>query len=222
MKKIFIMSLLGAICLAGEVHAQLPKGTKYWGATINLTGETSKTKNEDNTHETFKTNSHSIGPEVQCGVFVTNSTMIGLGLRYNVQLSKTRNDDLNYKWSYTNQSFDLLPFVRKYKSLGERWSVFLHGEIGPGYAWSKTTIKGTNASEDKGDVWYYRVNIKPGVVYTFPKKKWSVEAYTNLLSLDARYFPHSGVARQFYLGTAFSSGFPSYFSLRLAKYISVN
>lgn len=220
MKKLFLLLLPGLLLLAGSAKAQFERGTKYWGATVNFSGQLSRDENEFDDTDVSKTSNPIIKPEAQLGWFVSRKTMLGLGLRYGLNFQKTDYKPADYDYRSFNQSLQLLPFIRQYYGLNDRWAIFIHGELGPNYSWSKIKNGGLSPSTEKSDYWQYGLAVKPGVVYTFPNKKWSLEAYTNFLSLNFNYLPaKDGRNRQFDFSTGLSSGFPSYFSLRIARFI---
>ena len=220
MKRILLIGLVCCLCFTAQ--AQLQKGTKYLGGTVSFNGTTSESHLVNQKSDSQGSNQHTIIPELQFGYFVNSTTMIGLGLQYNLLWYNTRSSLPEVKNTSVLQSWQLSPFIRKYKTFGNRWAVFLHGEVGPSYQLDKYKIKGDNPYESKGDYWKYRLSVKPGIVYTFPKKTWAVEAYANVLSLDFTYLPvTSGTssARQIILTSGLSTSFPTYFTLRIAKYI---
>jgi hypothetical protein len=220
MKRLFLLLLPGALLLAGNAEAQLQKGTKYWGATVNFSGEFQRSENKFDESYGSKTGNPTISPEAQIGWFVSGKTMLGVGLSYSLNYNKVDyrpNDNYN---KTLNQSLHLLPFIRQYYTLGDRWALFIHGELGPRYSWSKNKTGGLMPSTTKSDYWQYGLSVKPGVVYTFPNKKWSIEAYTNFLSFNFSYMPYpDDHGREFNFGTGLNTNFPSYFSLRIARYI---
>jgi hypothetical protein len=221
MKKLFLLLLPTVLLLAGNAEAQWQKGTKYWGATINFDGEFQRNENKYDKSDRTKTSNPAISPEAQLGWFVSGKTMLGIGLKYGFDFEKNDQRTLDNFTTDLRQSLKLLPFIRQYYALDDRWAVFIHGELGPQYSWSKHKNKGFIPSTSKSDYWQYGLSVKPGVVYTFPNKKWSVEAYTNFLSLDLNYlpFPDDDGGRQIQFATGFSTNFPAYFSLRIARYI---
>lgn len=211
--------LLGST-LSPSVYAQLSKGTRYWGGTVEFSGAYGSGERQSlnsKTRSTFQ----NIGPELQWGVFTNATTLVGLGVGYNLSwyldntlATETTNRNLS-------QSISLLPFLRKYKVLNERWWLFLHGEVGPTYQWDSWRLRGQNTrGESQSDRWQYGLMIKPGVVYHFPKKRWAIEGYANVLSLNALYRPVLPGGQHFSLSTAVGTRVPSLFTLRIARYTS--
>jgi len=220
MKKLFLLLLPGLMLLAGSAEAQLQKGMRYWGGTINFNGGFSRSENEFDKSDRTKSSNPTVYPELQVGWFVSGKTMLGVGLRYGLEYQKNDQQPFDYYNKQLQQSIQLLPFIRHYYSLNERWSIFIHGELAPAYSWTKYKTGGLIPTTTKDDYWQYRLSIKPGVVYTFPNKKWSIEAYTNFLSLNFRYLPYpDDGGREFSFETGLNTNFPSYFSLRIARYI---
>lgn len=224
MKKLFLWGIL--VGLSGWVPAHAQKGTTYWGGTVNFSGKTSDEENA-NGNGIKNNNQHTVSPEIQWGKFVNSSTVVGLGLVYNFNWSKNTDESASGAIRYQNRSIDqtveILPFVRKYKFLNERWAVFLHSEVGPTYGWKNAKNLSNTEYNTKGSYWVYALNVKPGLVYSFPGKKISIEGYANILSLRASYSPlkaEVGQSQYFNFSTFLSTSFPSAFELRLAKNIN--
>lgn len=147
--------------------------------------------------------------------------MIGIGLKYNLEFFKTLYDPNQQQNKGVNQVAQLLPFVRKYKVLNDRWSIFIHGEIGTGYRWNKSETMGGDNRTYRGHYWQHNLSIKPGLVYHFPRNNWAVEGYANLLALNAEYLPMvSDGVKQFNLESGLTTDFATYFTIRVAKYLS--
>ncbi|MPR32617.1 hypothetical protein [Salmonirosea aquatica] len=223
MKKLFLWGTL--IGLSGWIpaQAQAQKGTTYWGGTVSFEG------NFQAEHETNNRNfpasdqkQQTFAPELQWGKFVNSTTLLGVGTTYAFSWGRGSQFTPNYsnRTRSTSHSIGLLPFIRKYKALGERWSIFLHGEIGPTYSWNRSKNDNLTQYDRENHQWRYGLSIKPGLVYFFPKKNLAIEGYANVLSFNAQYadFDQYGDG-SFKISTGLSSNFPSYFILRIAKYI---
>lgn len=224
MKKLWLLGVLGGLGYGLPTMGQVQDGTRYWGGTITARGEAQSNKGEfDNS--TSKGNQYDISPELQWGKFTNATTMIGLGARYSFSWGKNSagSPSVSNSNSYISQSVTLLPFIRKYKPLGERWAIFLHAEIGPTYNWSKSKSSFSGSDYAKSHYWQYELSVKPGVVYFSPKKNLAIEGYADVLSLGASYtnFPND-LGRNFNFATGFSTDFPSYFTVRIAKYLPIN
>lgn len=223
MKKLLLWGILFG--LSGWVPTQAQKGATYWGGTVSFSGK--QEKNRLIFHQLQHEGQHILSPEIQWGKFVNSSTIIGLGLVYNFSWLKNTREPTGSLTKYQNrsihQSLELLPFVRKYKFLNERWAVFLHGEVGPTYGWNNVKSVTDQEFLSKGNYWIYSLSIKPGLVYSFPGKRISIEGYANILSLQASYSSlqvEANQSRQFNFSTFLSTGFPNAFELRLAKNIN--
>jgi len=226
MKKLFLWGIL--VSLSGWIpaQAQAQKGTTYWGGTVGFNGQIGRS-HPFGFDSKQNYGSHAIAPEVQWGKFANPTTVWGLGSRYNLSWSSNKftNSQTNssYKGRFQRQSLAVLPFVRKYKFLGERWAVFLHTELGPTYTWEKAKNTGGVEPTRKMDYWRYSLSVYPGLVYFFPGKKISLEGYANILYLETAFTPlrsEIDQPRQFSFTTGFSTDFPGYFTLRLTKNIS--
>lgn len=210
-----------------ELRAQAQRGTTYWGGTVRLDGTSSRTKDLDvNSNSSIA--QHRIMPEIQWGKFVNPTTMIGLGIAYDLSWTRRLYSDASgaskVKISRSvSQSVAVLPFVRKYKFVNKHWAVFLHGEIGPTFGAQAYKSDIVPSQNQRKNYTFYHLGIKPGLVYSFPNKKLSIEGYFNLLSVYARYAPlleEADQARDFLLSTGLSTSFPSFFNIRLAKNIN--
>lgn len=212
MKNFFPIGIALSLYLVSPAVAQFEKGDQYWGGTIRFNGESSQTKVTGNVTTDRKDVEHEIAPEIQWGTFVKKNTMFGLGLRYNLQLTSSTINDV--KQSGNVQSLYFLPFMRNYKSLSENWAIFLHTELSPGF----TRTSGEDLPSTTH--WRYGASLRPGIVYSLPSKKLSIEAYANLLSLETNYHPIKGKGGGYFtLNAGITSAIPTYFTLRIAKHI---
>lgn len=209
-------------------RAQVRDSVRYWGGTVNLNGNTEKSRANIGSSNNRTNSSHSITPELQWGKFVSPTTMVGLGARYGFSWDRSKLETPSSPGSGSKditvrQSVALLPFIRKYKPLGEHWAVFLHAEVGPTYNWRNYKFKSNYSNPDpqKSHNWQYELGVKPGLVYFIPKRSLAIEGYANVLSLSASYndFEKDG-GGQFLFATRLSTGFPSYFTVRIAKYLA--
>ena len=218
MKKLLSLALFCALNFFNSANAQTEKGTKYIGGTVSFNGVTSKVRLDDLQEGTQRIKNHEIRPEFQMGAFLNHTTLVGLGFRYGLVYDKYSTGTDNQLTSVF-QSLQFQPFIRKYRPIGDRWSIFLHGEIGPTYSWHKQKYSENSQEGSNEGFWNCALSIKPGVGYTLPKGRWVLEGYVNVLSLNASYnIPKNG-ASQFTFSSGFSTAFPSYFTIRIAKYI---
>lgn len=124
MKKILLLGILSGLLGWLPARAQVQDGTKYRGGTVSLNGDVqSNRQNTGNSNES-SSSSHAITPEIQWGIFVNATTMIGLGGRYGFSRNRNRSGissmpSSGSKETTIRQSVALLPFIRKYKPLGE-------------------------------------------------------------------------------------------------------
>lgn len=223
MQKYLLACLILGVISSRPALAQLQRGTTYWGGTLSLEGNGNRSHNADNTSIFSATRNHTLAPELQWGTFLNPTTLVGIGTRYSLQWTSYRylsSPGAEAENGYFQQSVQLLPFLRKYKALNERWALFLHGEAGAGYLWNSPRQQGTSNPNSPYEYWQYSLSLRPGLVYFFPNKYWAIEGYANILSLNASHRPMSAeLGRQFQLSSGFSTGFPSYITLRIARHI---
>lgn len=220
MKKSLLLGIACCLFFGLSAQAQLQKGNMYLGGTIGFNGTSSK-YSVASSAESGHSRINEIRPELQLGYFLTNSTVVGVGVNYSLTLFETTYDSMQLKNNGSGQSFQLLPFIRKYKALNDHWSIFIHGEIGSGYRWNKSKTIGGDIQIDKRHYWQHNLSVKPGVVYHFPRNGWAIEGYANVLALNAQYLPMvPSRVKQFTLESGLTTDFPSYFAIRVAKYIS--
>ncbi len=226
MKKLFLLSALISLFGWTQLRAQAQRGTTYWGGTVSLNGTLRSGKNLEPERK-YSSAQHYIIPEIQWGKFVNPTTMIGLGVAYDLSWTRSTTDPtgsgVNTKNRTILQLIDVLPFVRKYKFVNERWAVFLHGEVGPTFGLRNFKSDDGSIEAYKNTFALYGLAIIPGLAYSFPGKKLSIEGYFNILSLSARYSPFREEANQsksFSFSTGLSTSFPSSFQIRLAKNIN--
>lgn len=223
MHKLLLACLLFGLTGSGPTLAQLQKGTTYWGGTLSLNGNGNRSHSADNTSIFSSNGNHTLAPEVQWGVFLNPTTQIGLGTRYSLRWDSSRyasSPTSEGDGKYIQQSVQLLPYLRKYKALSERWALFLHGEAGAGYYWYSYRQQGDFNTSFDTDYWQYTLSIRPGLVYFFPNRRWAIEGYADILSLNASFVPRrENVGRNIQFRSGFSTGFPSLATLRIAKYI---
>ncbi len=192
MRKIWVLIALFGLSGCMESRAQAQKGTTYWGGTIRLEGTLRGGKDNDYRNK-YNNMQHYVTPEIQWGKFVNPTTMMGLGLAYSLGWTNNSSTvlatDETRKNRSVSQSVAILPFVRKYKFFNERWAVFLHGEVGPTFGWRSSKSEGTNIDNYKQNLDSYGLRVKPGLVYSFPGKRLSIEGYADILSLGVNYSP---------------------------------
>lgn len=228
MKKLLLVFVLVSLGGWTELRAQAQKGTTYWGGTVRLDGQFRQGKDSGSgVDPKFRSGQHAIAPEIQWGKFVSPTTLVGLGVGYNLNWSGGSREGTNTDPKSTsrsiNQSVAVLPFVRKYRFINERWAVFLHGEAGPTLGWQKYKSTTGFDSDTKQTPTQYVLDIKPGLVYSFPGKRLSIEGYADILSLGVQYSPLRREENQpgrFSFSTGISTGFPGFFRIRLAKNIN--
>lgn len=214
MKKLFLLLLPGALLLAGNAEAQLQKGTKYWGATISTDGHSLHSESLPSVES--KSNNHNIAPSIQAGWMFKDNRMFGLRLSSVVALRKgiseqqgNKNENVS---NYT--SVGLSPFIRHYKSINEKWAIFL--QTGFEGAYFRTKDKYTNITEHENG-YGLGIYVLPGISY-WVTPRFALESDVNVLSLALNYTSMEDV-NNFNFNAGVTSGIQSYFGIRASWYL---
>jgi hypothetical protein len=218
MKKILLLLLPGMLFLAGNAEAQFEKGTKHWGTTISFSG-TSMKYETGNLNE-YSQNNHSINPAIQFGKFTKDNTMLGLRLTpafsFNNQKQNDPNSDLKVKSNFMNLT--LSPFIRRYKTLGEKWAIFVQPGLNISYL--RGTTNRSDAEKDHDDGFGAGAYVLPGIVYRVTPR-FALEADVNVLSLNLNY-SNLNSSNNFGFDAGISSSIQQYFSIRASWYITTS
>lgn len=213
MKKLFLLFLPGLLWLAGgAAHAQFLKGTGHFGVTVSAEGSVIDTKNTINLDT--KSNTHYISPSIQFGKFIKDNTMLGLRLLTNINITRNRltGADFDYDSKQTYATFNLSPFIRRYKFLGEKFGIFLQ----PGLNLAYINGKGPGSGDDDG--FGASAYIMPGIVYRI-SPRFALESDVNLLSFNLGYIKRKDW-HSMYFSAGATSDIQSYFGLRAAWYFT--
>ena len=144
MNKYLLLFILGA-----NISLSAQKSTNYWGATVTFNRSAAETNEESDNPTKYITKSNTITPEIQWGYYVNNSTVVGIGLKYAFSWRQYTNiASLGIK-SERDQALEFMPFIRRYKMIGNRWAMFLHTEVGPKYKLDKSYSTVTESYETK-------------------------------------------------------------------------
>jgi hypothetical protein len=208
MKKTLLIGILSLFWLNIPVKAQLEKGTKYLGGTINLGGSHYKPTLGGATN----TNQVNFNPSLQMGKMIRPNRMIGLeaAASWNIMSYKYENAGIEYKDGMNQSSYTLSPFVRQYKSINAKFAIFLHSALDLSYLRLKSQHSDAQNGHGIG------LRIMPGLSYWITPR-FALESDINLFSL--------GVGYQDFLNTksvsfksAVTTSIPSYFSVRASWY----
>jgi hypothetical protein len=201
MKKLLLAAL--AIILAVPTHAQLQKGTGYFGATVSLTGSNAKLENVPG--DVVRLSNHVVLPSLTAGKFIKDNMLLGLevGARVSIQSSKDNDPTVDVGYKTYNNAYFISPFVRNYKSIGSKskWAVFLTSSADISFQRSKWEPDGRDGIKGKG--FSTGIRIRPGI---------------NLLSVETGYMKR-GESNSFYLRSGVTSNHNGYFSVRASWYI---
>ncbi len=158
MKKLLVAAGIAAFGLA-TAQTEGFKGTSF------ISGQVGYSSTENNA-TSIKSDDFSILPTV--GHFVSPTIAVGAGLGY--QSSVVKSDILDAK--NTNSAFVIMPFARKYWSLGDKLFIFGQIDVPMAFGKVKDEVAGVSTSTNYNS---FGVNVRPGLDY-FLSDSWSMEA----------------------------------------------
>lgn len=218
MKTLLICSSFLFALTAFEAKAQIEKGTQFWGGTINASGNTQNTKHAEEVSS--KSNQHRIGLGVQWGTFVKSNFMVGVGI--NGHLNPSRSVPGAYETKNISYSYGVAPFVRWYKPVIPRLSIFAEPSLNVLFStyqrksYTANVLSGKSSSNEFST----GLRIKPGISYRVGER-FALESDLNIFSLGLNYSGGSSSDnRTISFASSFSSGITNLFSLRAAFYLN--
>jgi len=158
-KTLLTIALVSAVAFANAQN-------KMWlGGTISYS-----TESYDPDPEEFS--SLVFGPNF--GYMVNDKLAVGLGITYNSQSASNLNDGAGETYDATQTQLTFLPFVRMYKSLGEKVAIYGEFAIGIGSGSYSEEHSDGNDPDDQ-DFSTLSFNLSPGIQYWFADR-WSINA----------------------------------------------
>jgi hypothetical protein len=217
MKNNILLTLFCCLLVYLPTHAQLQKGTGYFGATISLSG--SNAEYEDASGDVVRLNNHVVLPSLVAGKFIKDNMLLGLevGARVSIQSLKDKNPMTKQGYKAYDNEYSIRPFVRNYKSIGSKskWAVFLTSSAD--ISFQRSMWKTDGQDEMKGKGFSTGVGVRPGIAY-WVSPRFALESDINLLSLEAGYRKREE-SNSFYLRSGVTSNHNGYFSVRASWYI---
>ena len=172
--------LAWTVMLSMHAHAQTSKGKFLLGGSFGISS--SANREELVNRQTLKQNERSFSVNPGIGFFVADGWALGIDLGYQSSFSENTVGNSISTTEQTNRVFFASPFVRYYRTLGDRISFF--GEVSVG-SLSSGTSRVTPATPTQGGTNFkgYQIGlgITPGVTY-FISPKVGIEASLGLLS----------------------------------------
>ncbi len=218
MKCLLCYACLLLAALSGyEASGQIAKGTRFWGGTVEGSGSFFSSKSEQMTQ---KSQSNKVALKAQWGLFAKPDFMLGLGVQLGLQpfVSKSGESDAYVENINRQYSYSLAPFVRWYKPLTGKISLFVEPALAVGLVHYRHRFT-TNISEgsSKADRFQSALTVVPGISYRLGKR-FALETDLNILRLGVEYASGDDY-REFRFASSVSSGITSYFGLRGAFYL---
>ncbi len=218
MKYLRYMYLLCVVLTGYEASGQIEKGTRFWGGTIEGSGSFSSSKSEGTT---LKVQSNNIVLKVQWGMFAKPDFMFGIGAQADLlpASSQSESNDGFAKNISSQYRYSLVPFVRWYKPLTERISLFVEPALAVGlvhFPHRYIGIAGESGSNNNG--FNTSLTVVPGISYRLGER-FALETDLNILRLGVDYSSGDSF-REFRFASSVSNGITSYFGLRAAFYLN--
>ncbi|NOU61393.1 hypothetical protein [Marinifilum caeruleilacunae] len=157
--------LLFSITILSSLHAQIQKGSVITGGYLNYnTNDVSqKPNNGGHTFTDIESNNLTLAPQV--GVFVNESTLIGLGLTYEHTKNKSSYESMYYNSeSYEDKRnlFLINPYLTKYSKLKDKL-----------YFTTRLNLMVGFGKHEESKLLAFRANATPGLTY-FVSDKWAL------------------------------------------------
>jgi len=214
MKKTILLGMLGCLCFAVSVRAQLQKGTKYVGGTVSFSGYNNRPNKEVDQPTNF--NQISFNPSLQVGSFVKDKVMVGVGAGAALYFgwTKSKFSGALPDFKENRQTYSLSPFIRHYKSLSPKWAIFLNSSAEFLFLRSRMNVVPFDIIENG---FAAGIQIIPGISYWI-SPRFALESDINLLSLSTGYRNFQDT-KSLYFTSAATSNLNSYFSIRASWYL---
>ncbi len=205
-----------ALC-SYETSGQIAKGTLFWGGTIEGSGRFFSSKSDQ---QTQTNQSNKVALKAQWGLFLKPDFMLGVGVQAGLQpvsSESRRNNSVTHSIN-REYHYSLAPFVRWYKPVSGKVSLFIEPALAVGFAHHKQQFRdNTSEGRSKADRFQSALTVVPGISYRLGKR-FALETDLNILSLGVNYTSGDNY-REFRFASSVSSGITSYFGLRGAFYL---
>jgi hypothetical protein len=188
-KALFII----AMCLALHAHAQLKKGNVQLGGSMGWSTYKNETTNTGNFQSTKNS---GLSFYFQPGIFVTDKSVLGLGLGYSNNRydnsSSNSTFNLNHRDKQTQNGYSVGPYYKWYKSLSERIAFSILASVN--YSFNNSTYynaNGTDFTDSKTSSHGLNANVSPGIIY-FINTRWGLTtSFGSLHYSTMKYKPNS-------------------------------
>lgn len=172
MKQVIIIVLL--LC-SSSLYAQLAKGNIQLGGSLGYNSQHDRSYDPNGYPYSGESTSTTISPKA--GFFISDRSVVGLGLSYTAQTSDAVYAGIGSLGKTDRDVFSVVPYFRSYKSLGEMAAFFIQAEASLGFG----TLKFSGTSYDLSS---YGFAVKPGF-NLFLSRKWALEASFGSLAYEA-------------------------------------
>lgn len=167
-------------------YSQINKGSRLFGTDLNFNISNNKYSYDHNSASKSSGQYVHISPGF--GYFIANNLALGVSSGYSFSKTKSTSgypNGNNIFSNYSSHQFSLMPFIRYYKPLGEKFAAFLQANAGYKYGTGKSTSTHQGAanisSSSAGNSQALQTNLMMGFTY-FVSNKFALE--TSLKSAE--------------------------------------
>jgi hypothetical protein len=168
-------TLIALLLAAPFANAQVTKGTAFLGGMVNYGNSQTK---DDNGGAAPETSTHSTSAVIapSYGWAIKDGMVLGVNISYGHGTSEQTDN-----FTATSNSFGAGLFLRNYKYLGSRFSLFGATGFNFSYSHSNTEYNSGNPPNTTMDGYSVGVGFQPGVAYQI-SPSWQIEAvFPNVL-----------------------------------------
>lgn len=203
-RRLFILPLL---LLSFSGVAQLQKGNKILGGTLNYSTSTNTSDNSGVAGgSTSKTNNLTVNPRL--GFFVSDRTVVGLMFDINSYSNETTNLG-GFEYNYESSRFGFGPFVRRYFPVKDWVAFYGHADMNYSFGELKQTYSNSPSQNYERSTNTFNLGAALGLAF-FPTNWMSVDLSMNPLS-----FSHSVNENE--VGSSYADENTSSFNLNLSS-----
>lgn len=166
MNKYFFLLAAGLLLFCAG-RAQINKGDLLLGGALSFQQQNSDPIIPNHDKET------TIGVIPSFGKAIRENLVVGINFSYVYARYREAN---GFPPLYTarGENYRLSFFVRGYKDLGHNFSIFLEGDLGPGYSWGKGNYEGSSQLVEDSRSWGVFAGLSGGVAYRLTHR-WMLE-----------------------------------------------
>jgi len=148
-------------------RAQINKGDLLLGGALSFQQQNSDPVLPNNDNATI------IGVIPSFGKAIQENLVVGVNFSY-LYTKYGEADGVHPLYTARGANYRLTFFVRRYKDLGHNFSMFLEGDLGPGYSRGKGSYEGSSQLDVDGKSYSVYAGLSGGVAYRL-NHRWMLE-----------------------------------------------